>query len=504
MLLNLILTLMMTAQSAPSAHPWQAYADPAEAGFNMARLEAARVHADTSRTAAVMAIHQGRVVAAWGAVDRPLMAHSVRKSLAGALYGMALHDGTLSLTDSLATLGIDDHGGLTAGEKAATFGDLVASRSGVYLPGAYADSSQDKGRPARGSHAPGTFWFYNNWDFNTAETIYERKTGEDLYAAFDRRIARVIGMEDFDPEGQLEVLEPGRSQYPAHTMRISARDLARFGQLYLQEGRWGDRQVVPAAWVRESVKVRSVTGNKMGYGYLWWIYEPGALGASFPVLDRMAVYLARGTGGQAVFVIPQAEMVVVHRADTDNGRSVPGPAIWQLVERLVGARDGQPGANPRLTAMSPVPLASNLPAPMPVSVVSLDAAARRRVAGQYEMAPGVIARVFEHDGRLFVSIPGQGEAELFATSPLTFVVKVEAGITVVFQADQDGAITAVAVTMGRQTMVGRRLSAWVVCPASDRGYVSFGEASNTAYRRRPGSCASHLVGARSTTAGRGC
>jgi CubicO group peptidase (beta-lactamase class C family) len=385
------------------------------------------------------------------------MAHSVRKSLAGALYGLALADGTLSLTDSLATLGIDDLGGLTAGEKAATFGDLIASRSGVYLPSAYADSSQDKGRPARGSHAPGTFWFYNNWDFNTAETIYERKTGEDLYAAFDRRIARVIGMEDFSPAGQLEVLEPGRSQYPAHTMRISARDLARFGQLYLQDGHWGDRQVVPVEWVRESFKVRSVTGTGMGYGYLWWIYEPGALGASYPVLDRMPVYLARGTGGQTLFVLPQADMVIVHRADTDNGRSVPGPAIWQLVERLVGARTGQPRAMPRLTTVSPVPLASNLPAPSSAPVIALDAAARRRVAGHYEMAPGVVARVFEHEGRLFVSMPGQGEAELFATSPLTFIVKVQAGISVAFESDATGAAIAVNVTMGPQTMVGRRL-----------------------------------------------
>jgi hypothetical protein len=71
MLLNLILTLLITTQSAPSAQPWRAYADPAEAGFDPVKLEEARTHADTNRAAAVMAIHQGRVVAAWGAVDRP-------------------------------------------------------------------------------------------------------------------------------------------------------------------------------------------------------------------------------------------------------------------------------------------------------------------------------------------------------------------------------------------------------------------------------------------------
>ncbi len=453
MLLHLIVSLVIAAQSA---QPLMSYADPRETGFDPVKLDAAREFADTNRAAAVVALHKGRVVAAWGAVERPLMAHSVRKSLAGALYGIAVDEKKLSLSDSLASLGIDDLAGLSAAEKAATFGDLIASRSGVFHPAAYADTGQDKGRPARGSHAPGTFWFYNNWDFNAAEAIYERRTGDDLYSAFDRRIARAIGMQDFDPVAQLEVLEPGQSQYPAHTFRISARDLARFGQLYLQEGRWGTQQVVPAAWIRESFRSHSAPGDKMGYGYLWWTYEPGALGASYPVLDTMAVYLARGTGGQTVFVIPQAEMVVVHRADTDNGRSVAGPAIWQLVERLVSARSGSSSANPALVPMTSTPLASNVPAPAAPVIVALDNSDRRRVVGTYEVAPGAVARVFEHERRLFMSIPGQGEAELFATGPLTFSVKVQAGVSVVFQADPSGSVTGVTVTLGRQTIVARR------------------------------------------------
>lgn len=60
-------------------------------------------------------------------------------------------------------------------------------------------------------------------------------------------------------------------------------------------------------------------------------------------------------------------------------------------------------------------------------------------------------RVFEHDGRLFMTIPGQGEAELFATAPLVFTVKVQAGVTVVFQTT-DGIVTGVDVTLGRQKL----------------------------------------------------
>src|SRR5688572_12983843 len=102
------LVMFASVSEAQTREAWLAYADPAEAGFSAAKLNAARGFADENRAAAVMAVYRGRVVAAWGAVDRPLMAHSVRKSLAGALYGMAIDEGTLALSDTLATLGIDD------------------------------------------------------------------------------------------------------------------------------------------------------------------------------------------------------------------------------------------------------------------------------------------------------------------------------------------------------------------------------------------------------------
>ena len=456
-----ILTVLLTAlgptfgaapetQNAAAPTPWQAYADPADAGFSASKLAEARGLADMAGSAAVMAVYRGRVIAAWGAVERPFMAHSIRKSLAGALYGVAADEGRWSLDATLAELRVGDEPPLTPGEKRARVRDLLAARSGVYHGAAYADAEQSRGRPARGSHDPGTFWFYNNWDFNAAEAIYQQVTGDDLYRAFATRIAGPIGMEDFDPAAQLRVLEPSQSRLAAHTFRISARDLGRFGQLYLQEGRWGDRQVVPAGWIRESWRMHSRIGDSTGYGYLWWIYEAGALGAEYPTLDQGPIYLARGTGGQAVFVIPRTEMVVVHRGDTDNGRSVPGPAIWQLVERIVAARQNEPSARPRLQPMVALPLSSNLPAPPPTRFVALDEGALQRFVGDYVIAPDMVVRVFLHEGRLFMSIPGQGEAELFATGTSTFTVKVQAGIVVVFAMDSTGPASAVQVTIGRQ------------------------------------------------------
>ena len=87
---------------------------------------------------------------------------------------------------------------------------------------------------------------------------------------------------------------------------FSARDLARFGLLYLRHGRWHDEQVIPAEWVDESTRPFSTTNFASGYGYLWWNAAPGRLPAGS--------YFAAGNGGQYVFVIPADDLVVVHLA----------------------------------------------------------------------------------------------------------------------------------------------------------------------------------------------
>jgi len=436
-----------------SAQEWRQYATPAAAGFSSEGLAAVRAYADSVRSAAVLAVHRGHVVVAWGDVARRIPAHSVRKSLVSALYGAS----GVALDASLGELGIDDDAGLTATEKSARVRDVLAARSGVYLPAAYAPAEQDSARPARGSHAPGTHWFYNNWDFNVAGVIYERVTGMDVYEAFDSLIARPTGMEDYSPEDGFVVLEPGNSRHPAHTFAVSARDLARFGQLYLQEGRWQGRQVVPSAWVHESTTAHSDFGNGTGYGYMWWTYGAGSLGPNYPTLDRYDLYMGRGTGGQAVIVVPGAEFVFVHRGDTENGRPVSGVHVWTIAERILAARDREPDPSPATMPLTASPFASQLPEPSPPRFLSLGRAALKRLAGSYEVAPGNVVRVFVHDGRPFINVPGQGEAEMFALSEEEFTIRVQAGVGIRFERDAAGAVTGIVLTLGREQIRGRRL-----------------------------------------------
>jgi CubicO group peptidase (beta-lactamase class C family) len=443
-----------------AAGPWRQYVDPAEAGFDPTALKAVCVRADSLGSGAFMAVWRGNVIVACGAVDREFRAHSVRKSLVSALYGTAVARGEIDLDATLGQLGIDDDTPLTPTEKEATVRDVISARSGVYLPSAYAPSSQEAELPARGSHPPGTHWYYNNWDFNVAGVIYERATGEDLYASFERRIAEPLGMEDWSPEDGFRVYEPTKSRHPAQTFRISARDLARFGQLYLQQGRWNGRQIVPASWIEESTGPVSEIGGGTAYGYMWWVYPSGSLNPeSYPVLSKQSLYLARGSGGQGLWVIPGEDLVVVHRGDTDHGNGVRGPDAWGLVEMVAAARTGEAVAEPRLGPLDPVPLASQRPAPEIPRFRALSDDVVQQYLGRYRLSPDAEIRVFLFQGKPYVHVPGEGDALLFPTGEDRFTIRVVSGVDVSFQRDEDGRVSGLVLTLGPQTMRAEKVGA---------------------------------------------
>jgi CubicO group peptidase (beta-lactamase class C family) len=318
---------------------WEQVAAPESAGWSSGKLGLARDYSKTIKTAAVMVVAGGRVIDQWGETATKFNIHSIRKSLLSALYGIHVADGDIDLSKTMEELGVDDNApSLTEVERQATLHDVIKARSGVYHPALYETASMAAARPARGSHAPGTFWYYNNWDFNVAGRLFERLTKTNIFHEFERAIARPIGMEDYRVEDGQYVA--GRdSVYPAYPFRLTARDMARVGLLFLRNGRWGWRQVVPAAWVAESVTSYSDAGNSGGYGYMWWVAANGRHlpGASIPD----GSYSARGAGGHYILVVPAYDLVVVHRVNTDiRDTSVSGAEFGRLVQLILDARPG--------------------------------------------------------------------------------------------------------------------------------------------------------------------
>jgi CubicO group peptidase (beta-lactamase class C family) len=135
-----------------------------------------------------MIVHHGRVIAEWGDTHRRMDVASVRKSMLSALFGIAIEEGRVKLLDTLARLGIDDRQpSLTASENAGHARRSTRSRSGIYHPIDLEPAAVAAQRPPRGSHAPSEFWFYNNWDFNAAGSIYEKIVASDIFTAFKQR-----------------------------------------------------------------------------------------------------------------------------------------------------------------------------------------------------------------------------------------------------------------------------------------------------------------------------
>jgi CubicO group peptidase (beta-lactamase class C family) len=272
--------------------------------------------ADEAHSPSGAILVDGKTIFTWGDVTQKLEIHSCRKSFLSALVGIAVDRKQIDLSRTLESLGIDDEPpSLTPEEKQATVLDLLEARSGVYHEASNETPSIKAGRPARGAHAHGSFWFYNNWDFNTLGGVYEQATKRSIFDAFEEQIAKPIGMQDYAPADGF-YSRSKTSRFPGYLFHMSTRDLARFGQLYLQHGNWSGVQVVPESWVAESVASHSQTksGTQSGYGYLWWTAGDGT--GLFRDVDLGAgAFAAEGYGGHYVIVAPRYKLVVVTRAD---------------------------------------------------------------------------------------------------------------------------------------------------------------------------------------------
>jgi CubicO group peptidase (beta-lactamase class C family) len=111
-------------------------------------------------------------------------------------------------------------------------------------------------------------------------------------------------------------VDPQGFHIGAAWLKLRPRDMARFGELFLQDGRWQDKQVVSAGWVRQATVAQAGTAftfqgpgafDPRNYGYLWWV----------DTVDGADAYFAWGFGGQLIEVVPARRQVIVVSTDVD-------------------------------------------------------------------------------------------------------------------------------------------------------------------------------------------
>lgn len=317
---------------------WERWDRPESAGLFASGLAQVQTRLEEMSSSAMMILVGGRVAFEYGDVAEVSYLASVRKTVLALLYGIEVGRDRIDLDRTLGQLGFEEHGGLLDREKEARIRDVIAAKSGVYLP---ASNSGDDlaSAPERGSVAPGSYYLYSNWDFNAAGTLFERETGRDLFDALELELAIPLGFQDFDRSRHVKGGNLRVSMHPSYHMHFSTRDMARLGELLLRNGRWGDIQLVPASWIKEMTSPLTPIHEMNpphrregphGYGYMTWVWD-GAQNQG----PYLGAYTGVGAVGQYITVLPALDMVVVHKTVPGGGRSVAHPTFWALLDLVV-------------------------------------------------------------------------------------------------------------------------------------------------------------------------
>lgn len=338
----------MRADEGPFQFPgveWEKV-KPESAGYSTAKLEALRAWLKTQKTTALQVSIRGRVIFEYGDLKRVSKVASVRKSILAMLYGRYYAAGKVDFEKKVGELGLDDVQPFLPIEKVATLYHLLTARSGIYHPTANEELTNLS--PRRGSQIPGTYFQYQNWDFNAAGKAFESLSGKDIFAALEEDLAAPIGMQDFKRSQQRKNDEMPVTKHPEYAMYLSTRDMARAGLLMLADGSWGGKQVMPKGWGARITTLVTPFGEihpgslafpaqigRWGYGMLWWVWDapvwPGTVTGPY-----QGAYTAIGANGQYITVLPVMGMVVAHKVDfdEDGGRHVT-PSEFQTILQMV-------------------------------------------------------------------------------------------------------------------------------------------------------------------------
>jgi len=308
-------------------------------GFSQPRLDSLNNYIkENLETTGMIILKDGKTVFEYGNLKELGYNASVRKSILSILYGKYVENGTIDLNQTIGEIGIDEDDGLLDIEKTATIDQIINARSGVFYQPANSGYDEDN-ILKRGSVKPGEYFVYNNWDFNVAGYIFEKKSGNSIYQELEEQLAIPLGFQDWNIKNQRKKINKNKSRYPAYHMYLSVRDMAKIGQLMLNKGKWNGVQIVSEKWIEQittTVTPTKTVNERYGrnesspfqfsYGYMWWLVDNFKHHPDFE-----GAYTADGWGGQFITVVPKLNTVVVHKY------KVPTLVNWGLKSGGVGS-----------------------------------------------------------------------------------------------------------------------------------------------------------------------
>ena len=283
------------------------------------------VEQDKQKVQSIMILKDGKVVIEhWmngGSPDKPHVLHSVSKTFTSMAAGMAINEGLLSLDDKVISFFPDNLPDTVSDNLAAmTVRDLLTMNCGHSV------------EPKRGGrktdwvssflawpveHTPGTYFWYNSMGTYMVSAIVQKVTGQKVVDYLKPRLFDPLGIDYPKWEESPQGINCG-----GWGLYLKTEDLAKMGQLLLQNGMWQQQQLIPAEWIAEASRrqvdsrpagwtAEACAGNNMttennpwmqGYGYQIWRNTPGG-------------YRADGARGQYIMVFPEKNAVIAVTAD---------------------------------------------------------------------------------------------------------------------------------------------------------------------------------------------
>jgi CubicO group peptidase (beta-lactamase class C family) len=340
----------ITTSPSTAATLASAIAEPPVVTSGNERLNQALSHAIVDlaaaghHTKAIVVMRDGQILgeqyATGYGVDIPVLGFSMTKSVTSALIGVLVREGRLSLSEPAPIAQWSDpadprHAITVEQLLRQTSGlDLVQNNSGFDVTSQIMYSVRDKAAASAAAplaHPPGTYWSYSDTNYMLLSRIVRDAAGGKA-----PDVLRFAHEELFDPLGMHHVtLDFDATETPVGSshMLASARDWARFGQLYLDDGVANGRRILPEGWVAQTTTPTLSTGYGAGF---WTNRLSGAVPAwgapwGLPSAPRDA-FFARGYMGNFTVVIPSQRLVIVRLSVS----SVRGDDIEET-DRLVGA-----------------------------------------------------------------------------------------------------------------------------------------------------------------------
>jgi CubicO group peptidase (beta-lactamase class C family) len=302
-------------------------------------------------TKAVVVVKDGHIIAERYApgygVDTPILGYSATKSVISALTGILVRQGKLAVDEPAPVAAWQDPGD---SRHAITVDDLLRHTSGLAMGSSLNASlasalapvnrmkyiERDMAGFAESSAletAPGSAWNYHDGNYLILSRLIRDAAGghaADVLRFARRELFEPLGMRnvtlEFDatgtPEGSAQMLAP-------------ARDWARFGQLYLNDGVVGGRRILPEGWVSYSA---TLTPNGwVGIGAGFWTNRGDSKGSRFRTSLGMPgdAFYASGTFGQYVIIVPSERLVVVRLGTSGNQYDIAG--VSRLVADVIAA-----------------------------------------------------------------------------------------------------------------------------------------------------------------------